>query len=130
MQERIEKELELIRTIFPDIAYNRKGHWFHIPSYSLPEGWNRKKIEIAFQIKKGYPATHPYAFFVPTGLRFKSQKPKNYKEQANNQPPFEGQWGQISWTISSPWKPTTDVTSGSNLLNWILSFKKRFKEGA
>lgn len=130
MKERIEKELELIRTFFPDIKYSENGHWFYIPSYTLPDRWNRSKTEIAFQIKNGYPATKPYAFYVPEGLLYNEQTPKNYKPSANNQPPFEGTWGQLSWTISSPWKPTADITKGSNLLNWILSFENRFKEGA
>lgn len=129
MEERIKKELELIRTFIPDIKYNPDGHWFYIPSYPLPEGWNRKETEITFQVKNGYPATHPYAFFVPTGLRFNGQKPKNYVEPAKVKPPYEGEWGQMSWTISIPWKPTANITSGSNLLNWINSFEDRFREG-
>ena len=130
MKERIEKELELIRTMFPNIKYTENGHWFYIPSYSLPDGWNRAATEIAFQIKDGYPATKPYAFYVPNGILYNEQAPKNYKASANNQPPFEGIWGELSWTISSPWQPTSDIAKGSNLLNWMLSFENRFKEGA
>lgn len=129
MEQRIEKELELLKQFFPDIEYHSNEHWFYIPSYPLLDGWNRTSIEIAFQIKKGYPGTKPYAFYVPVGLRFNDEKPKNYKEPAKNQPPFDGEWGCISWSVTNEWRPTANLKSGSNLLNWVNSFKDRFQEG-
>lgn len=129
MKERLEKELELLHQFYPGIVYKSNGHWFYIPSYPLPLGWNRKHTEVAFQLKKGYPGTKPYGFYTPKGIRFNNQKPQKYKEPANNQPPFEGEWGQFSWSIKGSWKPASDIIVGSNLVNWMNSFRDRFNEG-
>lgn len=129
MKQRMQKELELLRKYYPEIEYNQEGHWFCIPSYPLQDGWNRDTTEIAFRVKNGYPGTPPYAFFVPKGLKYDESKPKNYKENPNQTPPFKGNWGCISWSHTSDWNPTSSLKTGSNLLNWVSSFKKRFEEG-
>jgi len=132
MEERIKEELTLIRQQFPDAEYHEEGHWVRIPSYPLPEGWNRSSTEVAFQIPvdRGYPGTPPYGIYVPVSLRFQGARPDNYTEPASNQPPFSGTWGIFSWTpADGQWRPTADLRKGSNLLNWILGFADRFREG-
>jgi hypothetical protein len=130
LQERISEELVLIRWKFPDVDYQEDGQWVHIPSYSLPSGWNRSSTEIAFQIPAGYPGTPPYGIYVPVGLQFKGAKPDNYTEPAGNHPPFPGTWGVFSWMpLDGQWRPTADLREGSNLLNWVMGFTDRFEEG-
>ena len=131
MQERVEAELELIREQFPDVEYRDEGRWVFIPSYDLPQGWNRDVTPVAFQINNGHPTDLPYGIYVPAGILFDGNVPENYRELAKNSPPFGGSWGLFSWTPEEgTWKPTADVRSGANLLDWVKSFRRRFAEGA
>ncbi len=130
MQERISEELALIRQRFPDVEYREEGRWVRIPSYPLPEGWNREATPVAFQILDSHPGTPPYGIYAPAGIQFQGAAPNNYKEPADNQPPFEGTWGVFSWAPDDgQWRPTADVRKGSNLLNWVVGFADRFGEG-
>lgn len=130
MQERIRQELELLRRRFPDVEYVESGHWFKIPSYPLPPSWNRPCTEVCFQLLVGYPGTVPYGIYVPYGIQFNGAMPANYADCAGTQPPFGGQWGVFSWTPNDgEWRPTADLSTGSNLLNWVLGFGDRFREG-
>ena len=90
MTERIEAELALIRQAFPDVVYQAESRWVCLPSYPLPEGWNRATTDVAFQISDGYPAAPPYGFYVPSGIQFEGAVPNNYTDTASNEPPFAG----------------------------------------
>ena len=130
MKERIEGEITLIRQVFPDVAYQEEGRWACLPSYPLPEGWNRVVTDVAFQIIEAYPAACPYGFYVPSRIQFQGVTPNNYTDPAANQPPFGGTWGFFSWApTDGVWKPTIDVKRGSNLLQWARGFADRFQEG-
>ena len=63
------------------------------------------------------------------GIQFEGANPNDYTDTASNEPPFEGTWGQFSWTPKE-WKPTEDVRRGSNLVQWSRGFADRFQEGA
>ena len=131
MEERIVQELNLLRTRHADLDYMEEGPWVRIPEYPLPPGWNRPATDVAFQIPVGYPGTPPYGIYVPAGLMFKGARPGNYTEPASTQPPFGGTWGVFSWAPEGgQWKPTADVAASSNLLNWLIGFADRFREGA
>ena len=129
MTERIQAELALIQQAFPDAMYQAEGHWVCLPSYPLPGGWNKVATDVVFQISDGYPTAPPYGFYVHSGIQFEGAIPNNYTDTASNEPPFEGTWGQFSWTPNE-WKPTGDVRRGSNLLQWSRGFVDRFQEGA
>ncbi len=129
MQERVDAELALIRRRYPDVKHQRDGNWLLIPSYPLPEGWNRSREDVATQVPPGYPGSPPYGIYVKAGLLFKGERPNNYTEPAGNRPPFEGEWGVFSWTPDEPWRPTADLLGGSNLLNWVIGFAERFRAG-
>lgn len=129
MDERIKKELELLRRRNPELEYKEEGRWIRIPSYPLPKGWNRVSTDVAFQIIAGYPGAPPYGIYVPAGLLFNQGRPDNYTEPAQTQPPFPGTWGVFSWQVDGQWRATTDLVTGSNLLNWVMGFADRFREG-
>ncbi len=130
MQERIDDELALIRQRFPDVEYRREGQWVRVPSYPMSGGWNRTETDVAFQIGEGHPGTPPYGIYVPAGIKYQDAIPSNYKEPADNAPPFEGSWGVFSWSPDDgEWRPTADIRKGSNLLNWVIGFANRFREG-
>ena len=129
MQERIQVELALLRQDYPDVSYQPEGHWVLVPSYLLGEGWNRTTTDITFQIPNGYPGTHPYGFYVHSGVQFQGKRPGSYEDKAPTQPSLEGAWGFFSWYPSNGWFPSADIRLGSNLLQWVNSFKQRFAEG-
>ena len=130
MLERVEAELMLIRSRFPEVEYLEDGCWFRMPSYPLPEGWSRSETDVAFQIAPGYPGQPPYGFYVPSGILFQDNTPKSYTDHASAQPPFCREWGFFSWApVEGQWKPAVDVRQGSNLLNWVSGFGERFRDG-
>ena len=107
----------------------QQENWFLLPDYPLPPGWSLAKAGIAFRVLAGYPATAPYGFFVPAGLRHGGQMPGNYQEGLAETPPFEGQWGMFSWSPLE-WRSSDNIAAGFNLLNFALSFSVRLNEGA
>jgi hypothetical protein len=128
MQQRIAEELSLLRTRYPGLEYLENGQWAKISDYPVADGWNPRSTPVVFQILPGHPGTPPYGFYVPVGLRYQGATPNNYTEPAKQQPPFDGTWGLFSWQPSE-WRPAADVRSGANLLNWVLGFATRFREG-
>jgi hypothetical protein len=127
---RLEEELGLLKSRFPDLEYVKDGRWVLLPSYVYEDGWSPSIGPIVFQIPDS-PTSQPYAFYVPTGTRFKGAMPANYKDQAGVVVPFSGNWGVFSWAPEDGhWVAGENVTSGSNMLNWALGFKTRFKLGA
>lgn len=130
MQERIDAELVLLRGRYPDLGYQPEGRWVKIAQYPLPAGWSGGDTDVAFQIPVGFPGTPPYGIYVPVGITFGGARPDNYNEPAPSQPPFGGSWGIFSWTPDAEsWRATADPTTGSNLLNWVIGFAQRFREG-
>jgi len=127
---RIDDELARLRNRYANLRHEPNGQWVLIDDYPLPEGWSRPRTPLAFQIPVGYPGTPPYGFYVPSGLLFKSQRPNNYTDPAPTQPPFGGAWGIFSWSPGDgAWQPTADIDTGPNLLNWVLGFSERLREG-
>ncbi len=130
MEDRIQQELKLLRSRFPNLEYREEGRWIRIPSYPVTEGWSRSATEVTFQIPTSHPGAPPYGIYVPVGLTFRGEPPNNYREPAPSQPPFGGSWGIFSWApLDGQWRPTADIITGSNLLNWVLGFADRFREG-
>lgn len=129
----MQEEVALLRKHYPSLEFAEQGQWFRIPNYSLPStmAWSPKSIDVAFQAQSTYPATSPYGIYVKEGLAFNGSSPNNYAFPASQQPPFEGKWGILSWAVEEgQWKPSSSVGTGSNLLNFVLSFGDRFRQGA
>lgn len=132
VQSRIEQELALLRSRFREVEYVVAGQWVRLKDYSvLCAGWTPGVSDVAFQIPVGYPGSQPYGIYVPSGMRYLGNLPANYQEPSGNQPPFGGAWGFFSWApADGQWRPTTNLVSGTNLLNFALGFNDRFSEGA
>ena len=128
---RIDEEIALLRERYPDLKYEPEGRWVLIPGYVKNAGnWLPAESELCFQIAPTFPGTAPYGFYVPVGIQFNGQKPDNYQEPAPNQPPFPSEWGMFSWTAEDgTWRPGATAKSGSNLVDWIRGFNKRFEDG-
>ena len=130
MSERISKEIELLRTHFPNLDYVEAGMWIRIPKIKLPDGWGLTEIPIAFQFPpNGYPQSPFYGFYVPTGLRFNGTMPTNFTDPAPGQPPFGG----TTWAFFSGnpelWSPQIEIEQGTNAYTWVQSIADRFREG-
>lgn len=129
-EQRLTAELAMLRRHFGDVEM--ESGWFLIPHYpTLIAGWNRKETAVAFQAAVGYPGTQPYGIYVPSGIRFNEALPNNYQDAVSNRPPFAGEWGVFSWAPDEgQWRPTADLTRGSNLFNFAVGIAHRFREGA
>lgn len=128
MNDRIEQEFALLRRRYPGPEYRDEGRWVRIPAYPLPPGWNRPTTDVAFQIPVGYPGTPPYGICTPEGLLFREQAPDNCT-RADPKPPFGGNWVRFSWQPEGAWQPAAEITAGSSLLNCVIGFAERFREG-
>jgi len=126
-EQRLDEEFSLLSSRFPKIT--RNGDWFMILDYPVSAGWMPVPMTVIFRAQEAYPGAPPYGFWVPLGTQFNDQKPGSYKEPAQSNPPFPGQWGFFSWSPSDQWQPKEPLTSGSILLNWALGFRQRFEEG-
>jgi hypothetical protein len=129
MEARIEQELQLLRSRWPELKYAAGGRWVFLPGYQLPAGWNRSVTDIVFQIQVNHPGAAPYGFLTPSGLLHNGKFPTNYQDPGPTQPSFSGPWGFFSWSPED-WQPHSNVAAGSNLFTWAQSFTRRFLEGA
>lgn len=129
MTPRIDAEVALLRDRFPELQYKRELGWVLIPEYGTFEGWSPQPMPVAFQINRSHPTAKPYGFYVPSDSRYKDVGPQNFKGKPDTQAPFEGDWGLLSWTPEQ-WEPSSEIHAGSNLFNWVMSFSRRFREGA
>lgn len=135
--DRIEGELDLLRKFYPDVEYDISSKIFVIPKYEIPSDfWSAKTVRLAFQVPAGYPGQPPYAFYIEGGVKLREKSDQEPDQQVDKKPsnyddcplpPFEGVWGKFSWAHEN-WKPTSDLSSGSNLLNFVQTFKDRFNE--
>jgi hypothetical protein len=125
--ERLQQELELLRTGYPDLECRLVGgvHWVRIPSYPVLEGWSHSSVEVAFQIP-AQAGQAPYAFWVRPALRLAGGgTPGNSTATAST--PWGGDWAQFSWSPLQ-WVPKADIRAGANMLNFARSFADRFAE--
>jgi hypothetical protein len=134
MRPRIEQELALLRSFYPDIEHKEHGgeDWFRLPRYAFPAGWrigNEPIVAapIVFKIVASYPTGEPYGFAAPTGINFNGTPPQNTGSAVS--PPFKGSWQHFSWAPDG-WAPSGDPRKEPNLLSWVRSFAQRLKEGA
>lgn len=134
MKERIEQEMKLIHSRYPSAewrpssANGNDGGWILIQNFAFPKGiWNKDQADVCFEVKAGYPGPAPYSFYVRDGLKLKGGgDPQSYS--VVQETPYGGSWGKFSWSHDNSWKPNGDLSSGSNLLNFVSSFNDRLRE--
>jgi hypothetical protein len=131
--ERLEQELALLRSAYPDLEYRlvEAAHWVRIPAYPVPSGWAYAgavvvTAEIAFQIP-AQAGQAPYAFHVrPAFTLAAGGTPSNYTATATT--PWGGDFAQFSWSPNEPWVPKAEIRAGANMLNFARSFAQRLGE--
>jgi hypothetical protein len=128
MSSRIEQELELLRSHWPDLEYRPDENWVRLPSYSVPPGWTSATVEVCFRIPEE-AATAPYGFYVKPGLLVVGAgghvQPSNYTPGAAT--PFGDGWAMFSWSPLG-WQPAAQVAEGDNMLHFVRSFRDRLAE--
>ena len=131
--ERLDEELALLRSAYPDLEYLVVGeaHWVRIPAHAVPTGWTHAgtavtQAEVAFQIPM-QAGQAPYAFYARPPITLASgETPGNYTATAST--PWGADFAQFSWTPSEPWIPKADIRAGANMLNFARSFADRLGE--
>ncbi len=131
-EHRLEEEYNLIATIFRSVV--RSGDWFLIPDdvRATRLGWTPDPFPVAFHAQARHPGQVPYGIYVSSSARIGGQIPNNFSANVNHRPPFEGPWGVLSWQGDGhgiPWIPAQRIRKGANLLNFVITFEERFKEG-
>lgn len=130
--ERLDQELELLRSGYPDLEYRLVDgtHWVRIPAYPVAGGWFAgdepvATVEIVFQIPQAGQA--PYAFRTrPVIMLAGGGTPRNYTAPVST--PWGNEFAQFSWSPLEPWIPKTDIRAGANMLKFARSFAERLKE--
>ena len=129
---RLDEEYQLIVRVFPSVI--RSGDWFLIENdaRATRAGWSPDPFPVAFHAQPGHPGQVPYGIYVPSSALIGDQASSNFSADASNRPPFDGQWGVLSWQGDAdgiPWIPAQVVREGANLLNFLITFEERFKQG-
>ena len=130
---RLEEEHRLIASVFPSVV--RSSDWFLIPNdfRATRHGWTPDPFPVVFHAQPGHPGQVPYGIYVLSSVQIGSQTPNDFNANASNRPPFDGQWGVLSWQGDKdgiPWVPAQQIRKGANLLNFAITFEERFQEGA
>jgi hypothetical protein len=131
--ERLEQELELLRSVYPDLEHREVGgeHWVRIPAYAIANGWFAgggpvDMVEIVFTIPT-QPGQAPYAFRPrPVITLAGGAVPSNYAAPVST--PWGDDFAQFSWSPLDGWVPKVDIRAGANMLNFVRSFAERLKD--
>lgn len=129
---RLGQEHELIASVFPSVV--RSGDWFLLQNdtRAIRSGWTPDPFPVAFHAQPGHPGQVPYGIYVSPSARVNGRTPNNFSATTGNPPPFDGEWGVLSWQGDAdgiPWFPKQRISDGSNLLNFLITFEERFKQG-
>ena len=93
-----------------------------------PGIWERDEVAVCFQFPPGHPGQKPYGFYISPWVQLNGDgEVKNRTD--STEPPFDGEWAKFSWDVPA-WHATADLQTGSNLLNFALTFHARFEQGA
>jgi hypothetical protein len=131
---RVQKEIELLKTKFPNLEFkeerNRTIIIFH--DYPLPPGWPTKTTNLAIVIPPGYPITPPDNFYVqPPILTASGATPGSYNlDGTSNGMPG---WAWFSFHMRDAenrptWSPSDDVASGDNIMTFLRAVNDRLRE--
>jgi hypothetical protein len=120
------QELRLLHHCWPSLVHAEGTNWCQIPGFTLPPGWNRTTVDVAFQIPAALPGQEPYAFWVRGGIVLASGAlPTNYNFPDST--PWGDQWGKFSWSLN-PWAPGAQPGDGTSMIDFVRSFTGRLQE--
>ncbi len=130
MTERIDQELELLRSVFHNLEYSPAARWVRLRQYRVPPegGWKATEVEVTFQFPAAFPGQKPYGFHVSPPLEL-SNGATIQNVAASSEPPWPAQWQKFSWDVPD-WTPAEEVRLGSNMLDFALTITDRLRQGA
>lgn len=130
MSEHVAKQLELLRSSFPELVYLEADHWVRLESLAVPVGWSAEFVDVAFRIP-GEAAAAPYGFYVDPPITLANgSPPSNYTHPIPpGTVPFPGDWALFSWSPTN-WRPHHDPAKGDNMLNFARSISDRLVEAS
>jgi len=121
---RVTDEIELLSKQYNIIEKDEANQWLII-LYNLQAGWNQDEIPILILIPTGYPNSKPDNFYVPEGFRTATGTlPGGYTE---GRVLFGKRYGQFSYHLEE-WLPSDDISSGHNLVSYMLGVEQRLRE--
>jgi hypothetical protein len=124
MTERVEAELELLRSRYPGVEFREQDFWARVADYPLPPGWGPTTAEIAFQVPPD--GQQPYGFWVRPVLSVPGGgMPSNSSGPVATG--FGEGYQQFSWQ-PEVWQPAPEPRAGSNMLDFVSSFAQRLAE--
>jgi hypothetical protein len=126
---RVEEEIALLREHFPAIEVRPDLVWARIPEYEVPSHlWRQDLVEVVFQFPPGLPGQQPYGFWIRPRLDLASGGVvNNFTFPVST--PFGDNFGQFSWA-PEVWAPHADLKAGTNMLDFVRSFRTRLAQGA
>lgn len=97
------------------------SHAITVPDLSLPPGWNRSSVGVAFVVPVGYPLAAPDCFWSEPGLALDhGGPPQNTGHNAGAGIPPGWLWFS--------WHPGYWDANGSNLETYLNVIRRRFAE--
>lgn len=130
MADWVAEELELLRSIWPDLEFASDGNWVVRKNYPLPDGWNKGSVDLAIRIPANLPGEQPYAFWVRGGLLLSNGAvPGSYAFPAAESLPFTPieSWGKFSWAPET-WSPGSKPGEGTGMTHFAFSVRRRLEE--
>jgi hypothetical protein len=123
---RVKREVALLRLRFKKVEYDDLGYrWVHLPTFELPEGWNKRETELLVLLPPAYPQLPPDGFFLDRRLTTRrGQTPGHYfQEHSSHNPYADRGWAWYCMHVSSEgrggWRATADILEGDSLLTYI-----------
>lgn len=101
--------------------------WVIIKTFPIPSGWTRTTSELLFFIPSGYPVTPPDNFYVANDLHLEGGGGEP-GSAPRDQVQLGRSWRMFSWHLDDTWHPNADITSGDNLLTFLLKCEERLGE--
>lgn len=127
MQDRIRRELELVRQRFGELVVDPNLDWFVVCSMPLSGAWAKSSSRVLVLFPGGYPTTPPDNFYTDPDLRLATGAlPGNVSE---NQQVAGATWLQFSYHVeSADWRPEQDPADGHNLVTFLEGVRRRLEE--
>jgi hypothetical protein len=125
VSQRVEAEVALLRLRYARVDVAPDDTWVIVREVVIPDGWDRRAVDVLIVIPPGYPVTPPDNFFVPQGLRLGSGASiQNYSEPVSI---LAQSWGQFSFHCQD-WVPSPTPADGDNLLTVMIFVEHRLGE--
>jgi hypothetical protein len=125
MLDRRQREIELIKARYGEVAVAPDGTSVSIRRFALPHGWNKTHTEILVPVGPGYPTTPPDNFYADNDLGLAIGASVGNSSQ--NAQICGRVMRQFSFHVED-WHPHADLLQGHNLLTFLLGVEDRMKE--